>query len=66
MQSQIACFVKLFWVPCLQTPMLCILIVFHTMPFVVTLSKGLVHYYYVPQASEILSTGIASIPSYKL
>ena len=40
--------------------MLCILIAFHTMPFAVTLSKGLIHYYYTPQASKILTTGIVS------
>ena len=48
-----------------QTPMLCMLIVFDTMQFAETSSKGLVHYYYMPQASKILSTGITSIPSYK-
>ena len=60
-------FVKKFWVTRPQTPMLCMLIVFHTMSFAVALSKGLIHYYYMPQASKILSTGIASIaiPSYK-
>ena len=42
----------------------CMLIVFHMMPFVVTLSKDLIHYYYMPQASKILSTGIASIYTY--
>ena len=66
MQSQSTYFVKVFWMTFPQTPMLCMLIVFHTMPFVVTLSKGLVHYYYMPQASKILSTGLASIPLYKL
>ena len=64
-QSQSTCFVNVFWVTFPQTPMLCMLIVFHTIPFVVKLSKGLVHYYYMPQASKILSTGIASIPLYK-
>ena len=42
-----------------------VLIVFHTKPFEVTLSKVLVHYYYMPQASNVLSIGIAIIPSYK-
>ena len=65
MQSQNTYFVKVFWVTFPQTPMLCMLIVFHIMPFVVKLSKGPVHYYYMPQASKILSTGIASIPLYK-
>ena len=64
-QSQSTCFVNFFWVTFPQTPMFCMLIVFHTMPLVVTLSKGLVHYYYMPQASKILSTGLASIPLYK-
>ena len=43
-----------------QTPMLCMLIVFHTMTsVVVTLSKVFVHqYYYYPQASNMLLTGI--------
>ena len=59
-------FVKLFWVAHSQTPMLCMLIVFHTVSFAVTLSKGLIHYYYMPQASKFLSTGMASTPSYKV
>ena len=66
MQSQSTYFVKLFWVVHSQTPMLYILIVFHTVSFAVTLSKGLVLYYYMPQASKFLSTGIASTPSYKV
>ena len=58
---------NIFWVACPQTPMLCMLIVFHTMPFVVSLSKGLIHCYYKPQASKILSTGIiTSTLSYNL
>ena len=65
MQSQSTYFVKKFLGGTPQTPMLCLLIVFHTMPFAVTLSYGLIHYYYMPQASKFLSTGIASIPSYK-
>ena len=44
-QSQSTYFIKLFWLSCPQTRML---IVFHTMPFAVTLSKALVHYYYMP------------------
>ena len=48
-----------------RTPILCMLIVFHTMQFAETSSKSLVHYYYMPKASKILSTGIASIPLYK-
>ena len=65
MKSQCTYYIKCFWVACPQTPMLCMLIVFHTMQFAVTLSKGLVHYYYMPQAFKILSIPIASIPSYK-
>ena len=65
MQSQSTYSVKIFWVTRPQTPMLCMLIVFHTMTFAVTLSKDLVHYYYIPQASTILSTCTVSIPSYK-
>ena len=48
-----------------ETPMLSMLILLHTMSFAMTFSKGLVHYYYMPQVSKILSTGIASVPSYK-
>ena len=59
MQSQSTYFVKPFWVACHQTPTLCMFIVFHTIPFAMALSKGLVHYYYMPQVSKILSTGIA-------
>ena len=59
MQSQSTYFVKLFWVACHQTSTFCMFIVFHTMPFAMALSKDLVHYYYMPQASKILSTGIA-------
>ena len=66
MQSQSIYFVKIFLVTCPQTPIICMLTVFHTMPFAVTLFKGLVHYYNMPQASKFLSTGIASIPSYTL
>ena len=65
MQYQSTYFVTIFWVARPQTPMLYVLIAFHTMSFAVTLSKGLIHYYYMPQASKILSTGIASTPSYK-
>ena len=66
MQSQSTYFVKFFWVAHSQTPMLCMLIVFHTVSFAVTSSKGLVHYYYMPQASKFLSTSIASAPLYKV
>ena len=65
MQSQNTYFVNVFCMACPQTPMLCKLIVVHTMSFVVTLFKGLIHYYYMPQASKIFSIGIANIPSYK-
>ena len=64
MQTLEHLFCKSSWAACLHTPMLCKLNVFYTMLFAVTLSKGFIHYYYMPQASKILSTGIASIPSY--
>ena len=57
-------FCKSSWAACLHTPMICKLYVFHTMLFAVTLSKSFIHYYYMLQASKIVSTGIASIPSY--
>ena len=44
-QSQSTNFIKPFWLSCPQIPMM---IVFYTMPFAVTLSKALVHYYYMP------------------
>ena len=45
MQSQNTYFVNIFCVARPQTPMLCKLIVVHTMPFSVTSFKGLIHYY---------------------
>ena len=66
LQSQSTYSVKIFWAAYPLTPILCMLILFYTMPFAVTLSKGLVDYYYMPWASKILSIGIASIPSHKL
>ena len=65
MQFQSTHFVKIFQVARSQTPMFSMLIVFHTMSFAVTLSKGLIHYYYMPQVSKILSTGITSIATSK-
>ena len=65
MQFQSTYLVKYFRRAHPQTPMFSMLIVFHIMPFAVTLSKGLIHYYYMPQVSKILSTGIASIATSK-
>ena len=65
MQSQSTYFVNFFQVAHPQTPMLCMSVAFHTMPFTVTLSKGPIHYYYMPQASKTLPTETASITLYK-
>ena len=44
-QYQSTYFVKIYLGGMPQTPMLCMLIVFHIMPFAMTLSIRLVHYY---------------------
>ena len=48
-----------------HTLMLCMLSVFHTMPFAMTSFIGLVHYYNMTEASKILSTGIAIVYLHK-